>query len=262
MITGDEHRLWACPDFLHATYLGRKSMARMLQPRYVVRHDYGDGYSPNPHHLTNVLAQIMKARTSYGDAELELETDAQHLVKTSVVADATNVIIASNHNEFWFRWLNTRERPGDRNDLLWLEMNAMLQRSAVIGAHGIGGMTHEDPYTLWMQRRCTELGVGIRFLRRNESFVVGPKNVELTYHSDKGVNGSRGSAKQFSRIGPRTVVGHGHGPGREKGCTQVGTGALPGEYELGPGNHAAANAIVHANGYVQLIFIMGNRWRR
>jgi hypothetical protein len=98
------------------------------------------------------------------------------------------------------------------------------------------------------------------FLNRGDSYLI--KDIEHGYHSDKGTYGSRGSREQYSKLGVKTNIGHGHGTGISAGCYQSGTMSflsLP--YNRGaPSTWMNTHIMLYANGKRSLVNIIGGEF--
>jgi hypothetical protein len=119
------------------------------------------------------------------------------------------------------------------------------------------GFYHVHPFEAF----CKDLGVPrTRFLGRDESFAVA--DVELSVHSDKGTNGSRGTIDQFANLPQKYVIGHSHTPGIVGGSYQVGTSSyLKLDYTSGLSSWAHVHCLVYNNGKRQLIRIINGKWK-
>ena len=101
-----------------------------------------------------------------------------------------------------------------------------------------------------------------KFIDREEDYSI--KDIVCGYHGDKGINGSRGSATSYAKLGVKTIVGHRHTPSITDGCYTVGvTGKLDQGYNDLPSSWAHANCVIYANGKRSLIFIQpdSGEWR-
>ncbi len=88
-------------------------------------------------------------------------------------------------------------------------------------------------------------------------------NIELGFHGDFGLNGAKGSSKSFSKIGPKTIVGHGHFPEIFEGCYRVGVSArLDLEYQKGQcSNWLHTHCVIYPDGKRTLINIINGKWK-
>lgn len=254
LVTGDEHALFNSPEVRDATYMNPDSIAKVLKPKIVVRHDVFDGYSISHHHRNNPVTKFVKYQQGLDKVEDELLKTRDYIDSTTPPG-ALNVIVASNHNEHLMRWLKEADwklEPWNAKIYHWFWYN-MLDRASF----GSSGADTVDPFTFWCDGK---LASNTKFLRRDETFTVN--GIELSIHGDLGTNGTRGSAINLNRIGVRSIIGHSHTPCIEKGVFQVGTSTpLRLEYNPGPSSWLNTHALVYPNGKRQLIHVVEGEWR-
>ncbi len=247
LITGDEHCMFMDPGVKTATYTGSSSLTKILRPKKIVRHDVFDGFSISHWHRRNVVAQFVKWKTGTCKVEDELDKTVAHIDETTP-KDSENVIIPSNHHDHLMRWLNeTDPKHEPWNAIVYHELMLACLREAKLTSRGAESI---DPFAHYALPRLKSRS---RFLGRYDSEVVA--GVEISLHGDKGNNGARGSIKGFSKIGIRSVVGHSHTPGIEKGCYQVGTSTGERDFTQGPSSWMTCHCIINPDGKRQLIFI-------
>ena len=163
-----------------------------------------------------------------------------------------NVIVPRITMTISGRWLEEVEWRSEPQNAaiyhaLWLAWLAAIERD-----------DHFDPFAWWMKKHCDAESL---YLKPDYPFIV--KDIYLAYHGDKGANGSRGSLTGMAKIGAKTVVGHTHSPGIEKGCYMIGTSSqLNLEYTSGPSSWLNTHCIIHANGKRQLVHIIRGAWRK
>jgi hypothetical protein len=139
------------------------------------------------------------------------------------------MVNAKIYHEMWVAWLQAIDEDRDFHPFNWW----MKQ--------------HDKTATLW--------------LTDDYPFIV--EGIYLGFHGDRGPNGARGSIKNMSKIGAKTVIGHTHSPGIEKGCYQVGTSTwLSLGYTSGPSSWHNTHCLVHPNGKRQLVNIVDGEWRK
>ncbi len=256
LVTGDEHALFHSPDVKAATYMNHDCIAKTLKPDVVIRHDVFDSYSISHHHRQNPLTQYVKWREGVNNVESELQSTIDYIEETTP-AGATNVIIASNHNDHLYRWLKESDwklEPWNAKIFHWFWYH-MLEEAGF----GTAGAYTFDTFAYWAERNI-DPKCKTKFLGRDESFVVN--GIELSLHGDLGPNGSRGSAVNLNKIGIRSIIGHTHAPCIEKGVVQVGTSShLKLEYTSGPSSWLNTHAVVYPNGKRALINIIEGEWR-
>lgn len=102
----------------------------------------------------------------------------------------------------------------------------------------------------------------LRALGLGESLAI--EGIQCGYHGHKGPNGAKGSIRNMRRIGEKTVIAHGHGPGINEGCYQVGHNAKASQpYAKGsPSSWMHTDCLIYPGGKRQLITIVEGRHRR
>jgi hypothetical protein len=217
LVTGDEHAIFADDRVKHATYLSDDSIVKSLMPKFVVRHDTTDFYSRSHHHGNNHLLQYAKqlyAKNSddknfvaRNNVEAELQITADYIDETTPHF-ARNIIIKSNHDEAFDRWLsecNPKDDP--ENAVFYYYMRYHQYKHVTPTGTGYQSI---DPFEFWCSNPESQSGLQCvdqtTFLKRDQDFMIN--GIEVGFHGDVGPNGSRGNIKQFSKIGPKTIVGH------------------------------------------------------
>jgi hypothetical protein len=253
LVMGDVHARFTSPEVERATF-GPGGIVEVLQPRKLVWHDLLDGYAVNPHHLGNPFIAHAKAQAGFGDPEAEVKHAVQ-FVADRTPKSAESVIVASNHDDFLARWINTADWRQVGAKVFYLKTAlAMLERTEMTAQ----GTEYEDPFRYWVGRH--KGGAKIRALRRNESLKIA--GVECSLHGHRGPNGAKATMKNLARIGARVISAHAHTPGIEEGHYRVGTSTpLALEYTSGPSSWLNAHAVIYANGRRSLIVIVEGAWR-
>jgi hypothetical protein len=255
LVTGDEHVLFADPQSKAATYTDVASMVAIGRPKVIVRHDVLDSYAVSHWHKKDVLTRFVKSQKGFDSLTDEMELTYQHIDETTP-SNTQNLIVASNHDDHVWRWLNEVEWRNDLpNARIYHEMWAEILAAAAWDP-SYGAAEQESPFALWASKRMVS---NTRFLMRDENRTI--MGIIVSLHGDKGPSGVRGSIVNLSKMGVRAVIGHTHTPGIEKGCYQVGvsTGTL--SYARGsPSSWLPCNAIIHPNGKRQLVPIIHGRY--
>lgn len=257
LVTGDEHGIFACPNVEAATYSNVDSIARMLKPEYVVRHDLLDCASISHHTRKDSIKNVGKSMFNTNKIEDELAGTVDYLLRTTMLPDVDfqNIIVSSNHNDHltrWFSEIDIKSEPQNAkfyHQYMYKILDSMKQTPT--------GFDHINPF----EQFCKDVGVPrTRFLGRDESFAVA--DVELGVHSDKGTNGSRGSIDQFANLPSKYVIGHSHTPGIIFGAYQTGTSSrLKLDYTSGLSSWMNTHCLVYSTGKRQLINIINGKWK-
>ena len=121
------------------------------------------------------------------------------------------------------------------------------------------GLEMPNPLELYL-RKYIKNPENTYFHSRNDQVILN--GIDFGQHGDTGVNGSKGSLKVFSNTGYRTILGHSHTPGIDKGAYQVGTSSyLQLDYNKGYSSWLHTHCIVYPNGKRSLINIIKGQWR-
>lgn len=249
VVTGDEHAVKIDPSVLDATYRNPDSIVNILKPRYIVRHDVLDFYSGSHHHENDFILKYKKSLANEDCVETELYKTYNHIVSTTPEF-AKNIIVESNHNEHLRKWLNLFDPKRDiKNSKLYFGLMYQIMLHIEKG-------DHISPFEAYCKMEFGESD--FTFTHRDCSIDIS--GVEISYHGDRGANGTRGSIMQFSKIGKKYVIGHSHSPKIEKGCYQVGTSTSRLEYATGLTTWSNSHCVIYPNGQCQLISINFGEW--
>lgn len=209
LIAGDIHAEFHDPDVERATYTDNDSIVNRLKPKYWVAHDLEDFYARNHHHRGDDLIAFAKHHFGRNNVEEGLQNSADFIDKHSREG-MQNVIVKSNHDEALDRWLKEADPRNDPENAIFYHYMKYHQYKNVRKTDT--GFDSIDPFEFWCKN--PESLKGLRslgqttFLDRDQSFTI--KDIEIGFHGDKGPNGSRGSAKSLSKIGPKLIIGHSH----------------------------------------------------
>lgn len=208
---GDIHAAIASPDALKSI----KRVAKLLRPKRIVAHDVLD-FGSASHHST-FFEKFANRHAGKDCIHDELKTTAKVMDYLAGLADEM-VMVASNHNDHFTKWLESDKNANDlTNAWIYAETRAYYLRQLM------DGKEPASPLEFWAKRMCKSVGK-IRFLRRNESYMVG--GVEHSYHGDKGPGGARGSTMNLSKIGVKSTKGHDHKAEIIDGCYSGGTTSI------------------------------------
>jgi len=249
LVTGDEHAAFNDDICREATY-GDGGITDTLKPAAIVRHDVFDGYSVNHHTAKDPLVQAVKAEAGVSVSK-ELEACAAFINETTPPG-TVNFIVQSNHHQHLMRWLKETsplDSPVDAKT--WHSLWGRVMNTTKMTP---SGAKCGDPFELWM---VDHLDVPTTF--------GAPKSIagiDVSHHGHAGSNGSRGSIRQFSKLGVDTIIGHSHTPGIQQRAYQVGTSSrLRLEYTGEISSWAHCHCAIYGNGKRQLIFIIDGAWR-
>lgn len=250
LIMGDYHIAQASAAVTEATF-GKGGMCDVLRPKRLVWHDLFDGQSINPH-AADVFSRFSRRASGRESVEREL-TECFDFVNRHTPAGTENVIPYSNHTDFLRRFVRDTDPRSDLTNCVWL---AEAFRAMCLS---IKAGKELDPFE-WAARRGLKCYRRTKFLKMDESYSV--LGVELGMHGHAGPNGSRGSAKAFSRMGTKSVSGHSHSPAISGGAYVVGvSGNLRMGYNVGPSSWLHTHCVLYRNGKRALINVIDGAWR-
>lgn len=230
----------------------------MLKPKYMFIHDMLDFTARNHHNIKDPFfwAQQRKlGNTVEGGIDL-----AAAWLKAHARKDRTDVIVESNHDTAYERWMRDADVRFDPvNARFWHESCAEKYRQIENG--------NPEPNMLeWAIRRKAELPQA-KFLREGDSFVIAENDkegggIECGLHGHTGANGSRGSPKQFRSVARKVNTGHTHSAGIVDGVYTAGVhGSLDQGYNKGPSSWSHSHIVTYPNGKRTIITVKDGKWK-
>jgi hypothetical protein len=222
-------------------------------------HDLFDMRARNHHEIMDPYK--MFERLVEGKDSLEAEAvDAADFLKFSLRDWCKTVVVKSNHDDAFERWLGNAAAFIDRdalNIMTWLKGN--MARFTAAQARDKSFLPIE-----WLMREHGCPGP-VRFLHEDEDFIVCKDEeggIELGLHGHRGMNGARGQLSAFAKMGRRTVTADGHAAGIMDGAYRVGTSSLlDAGYNKGPSSWSQSHGIVYPTGTRSIVTMWNGRWR-
>lgn len=260
-VPGDVHAEFIDERVEAAMFQGPNSIAEVLNPEVIAYHDIEDFYRRNHHHKNKDIIAYGKHHFGRNNVEEGLQLSADFIDRNNR-SDTVNLIVRANHDEAFDRWLEESDPKLDPENARFYHYMKYHQYSNV--TMGRTSFPTIDAFSFWCENPMDQRGLrsieNTKFLKRDESYVVA--DIEIGFHGDRGSNGARGSAMAFSKIGPKTVIGHSHSPGIVEGAYQVGVSAyLDLEYAIGPSSWLHTHCIIYPNGSRALINVINGEWR-
>ena len=263
LIPGDIHAEFIDKKVESALFTGPNSVVGVLKPEFHVYHDVEDFYRRNHHHKNNDIIAYGKHHYGRNNVEEGLQISADFIDRHNRPGMKT-YIPRPNHDEAFDRWLmecDPKLDPENARFYYYMKFHQMdnIEMTPT-------GFSTFNAFEWWCSNPLDQHGLKTidqtRFLKRDESLRVGNIDIELGFHGDQGNNGGRGSIRTFSKIGPKSVIGHSHSPGILEGVYQVGvTARLDLEYASGPSSWMHTHCIIYPNGSRALINVIGGEWR-
>jgi len=227
---GDIHTWYEIP----AVTKSKLRLKKRLNPISQYFHDLHDGHIGS-HHST-IRERVEQALNGDVSVEKEIRMSIDYIERLG--AGTNNYIVGSNHNDHldqWWASYNPQKDPYNMKFHGWLS-------SVLIGSNKCALHACFDEWG------CN---AHYEFISRNKRHPEA--GIDMSQHSDKGVNGSRGSIRGFAMTMLKTVIGHGHSKGINKGSWQMGTSTDKMTYANGYSTWTLTDCIVYPNGKRALI---------
>lgn len=243
LVCGDWHTGETCPVVAKETY---ESIVPSLEPSYIFKHDFFNGHSVSHHDERCATTMMKKERMGMNCLKTELDACSFELSRIKHKANGAKIVmVASNHNDHLDKYISEERYNKDiRNK----------EEALKLGIRKLN--TNKTAFEIAMLDRGHD---DVVFLERNQE--CKHHGIELAMHGDVGINGARGSAVSFKRIGFKCIVGHSHSPSIKGNCLTVGTSTpLRLGYTRGLTGWMNTHAIVYSNGQRQMINILNGKW--
>lgn len=251
IVTGDTHVRYHDKEVYQATF-GKGGLVDTLKPAYLISHDTLDFNSRSHHSTKDQFSEYAKHNNRSHLVEDELK-EALDFLNQTTPDYATNVIVASNHDSHFDRWLketDIRKDPENAkifHEISWKMYDFMDKNNQQVPM----------AFEAYCVDKLTKKAI---FLKEPDTFKL--HDIELAYHSHVGPNGARGSIAQFTKLPEKTVIGHSHSPQVNKGCYQVGTSSIfHMGYVRGPSSWDHVHCIIYRDGKRQIIFLRNGKFR-
>lgn len=255
LVCGDIHVEQADLDVVEATFYRDDSIVKTLKPETIVYHDVLDFRVRNHHSINSFTDRYARAVDVDTADRVEDEVcEAVKFLDESTPEDTCGVVVQSNHDEAFDRWLNEADPKRDPvNARFFYEM--WSRKIEVFEASNDWVPAFELAYGRFGAQR------NIRFLRRGDPLKIA--GIHCGFHGDKGLNGTRGSVSTYAQLGVKTISGHHHAPSILDSAYVVGvTGSLDQGYNFTPSNWLHSHCVVYANGKRSLLHVLDGQWRR
>lgn len=222
-----------------------------LRPRTQILHDLTDGESHNHHERNNHHKQFELHVKGLKDIRQEF-TEAREFVDIIAHREWCDTLVAwSNHDEFIRKYLQyTDYRKDHVNATFILELELEVHKAIEEGR----------PAELFK----TALGSDKATVLGDDNVSYEIEGIRVDCHGHVGASGSRGSVRQFAKMGAKTTTGHTHGAWWVGGATSAGTcSKLDLGYNKGFSTWSHSFVVIHEGGKRQIITANREtgRWR-
>jgi len=212
-------------------------------------HDVFSGNSISHHNKGLLVRQNLMNMVNEDDLQRELDITCNFIVDTTP-KNAITYIVASNHNEHLDKFLQDPDSNLDKK-------NAHLYHWFLYTKLSFPDL-YKSAFEMYFRLRHPNVK-NVEFLDRDNPKVI--HDIEVHHHSDQYANGSYGGIKQFSKHTMKTIIGHSHQPGVDKGAYSVGTSSkMKLSYTSGLSSWMHSHVIVYPNGKRQHINVINGCW--
>ena len=255
---GDLHSEKPDEDVYNGSFGDKEnSILDTLQPKYQFCHD-SLNMTVRGHH--NIKDMFFRLRSQVETSD-KVEDDLKKVVNVFEAMDrdwCKTVVVESNHDLALMKWLNTADIRFDNIDNVLYYHKCQVKIIEAI-KNSVKDFSIFKSCILDINPQ-----LNITFLKEDDSFVIcqDKGGIECANHGHLGINGSRGSAQAFTRIGLRQNVGHFHSPCIVDGVYAAGiSGNLDQGYNKGSTSWSHSHILTYKNGKRTIITMRGNKWR-
>jgi hypothetical protein len=230
------------------------SLLDTLRPHHQFFHDLSD-FAPRNHHNISDPHFIFKTHNKRtNNVEAALAGCAKFLEATR--RDwCQSVVVGSNHDEALTKWLKSPVydyRRDPENAVFYLETQLAYYK-------WLATDEGEPPVFENVLKDRADID-DVMFVGSEDTYIIAG-GVECAMHGHLGVNGSRGSPKQFTRMGPKSNTGHTHSPEITDGAYVAGvSGKLDQGYNRGPSSWSQAHILTYVDGKRTILTMSKNRF--
>jgi hypothetical protein len=241
MVIGDLHPYDLDPVHKKVTL----EQIQRFKPEAIFLHDTFNGRSISHHYHNHNIRKFEVFKEQGLNLENELKLTLKELKDYAGATKGDVYIVASNHDEHLYRYLDEGRFVGDKgNDLI-----ASQLYTAVLQGH------NPLQYGLNLVGKVPS---NVKFIERDSGLKM--LGYELGHHGDEGANGGRGSPRSIENANSKSITAHGHSAFIIRDTYRVGTSThLRLDYNKGYSSWTQTNGLLYNNGTVQLLnTIRGN----
>lgn len=243
----------AIPGDIHVAHNDPKATSKffelldVMKPNHTMIHDLLDCESISHWDTKDPFKMMYKEENEIwsmqNEIDLMLKWTKEHLKYNLVV-------VRSNHDDMFDRWLKFSDWRKGANKRVYLESAVILAEQKVAQEKGVLSYIIEN-----------EFGENIKTLGLDDSYRV--LGWELGMHGHVGANGSRGGANQFKTMNTKTITGHTHQPIKVDGHMSVGTLThLRVGYNKGLSSWMQTNILIYPDGKAQHLHFVNGKYHR
>ena len=245
-------------DIVRQVQWGAGGILDTLRPKHQFMHDTLSFKRRNHHDRGDCHVEYKKFIHGVEAVEVEIDNVAHFLSVESYRDFCKTVVVDSNHDRAFSRWLRECDYRKDHVNALYFLKCQKRKYEAIHNA--------EDNFHL-VEWALQDKGVpkSVQFLREDESFIIvrgKSGGIECGMHGHLGINGARATPNSLSKIARRANTGHTHSCGIYDGLYVAGLSANKDlGYNRGPGTWSHSLIVTYPNGKRAIISIWDGQWR-
>lgn len=240
-----------------ASFKVAMEMLACIRPTHVAIHDLLDFEARNHHNLKDPFHWADQHFNGMNTVEGNFKHAAVLLGEIERVSGAVPLLVRSNHDEAFHRWLREFDGKHDPANARFYHYHMFRKYRAIET-----GEEH-DPYQDALETAAGDLGIAVGkwvHIKEDDSFVL--HDIEFGIHGHLGPNGARGNPKSYRALGRKLNTGHTHSAGIIDGVWTAGVlASLRMGYNKGPSSWSHSHILTHPNGKRQMITQKGSKWR-
>lgn len=225
------------------------SVKGFLRPEFEFFHDICDFSTRNHHNVGDhhfILATYLSGKDKVQDDLQKVGT----FLKAVEDPDTISVVVQSNHDNAYAKWVKTGIKAGVQRDPANYEFWLM---SELLYVQHLRAGVKEPPIFEIMVR---ELGAPEDVIFHPEDTTFKVCGIECGMHGHLGANGARATPTAFERMGSKSNTGHVHSPGITSGNYRSGVCSLEMGYNKGLSSWCITHTVIYPNGRRTLITYM------
>lgn len=247
---------------VHRATFGEDGLVSVLNPKFIFVHDLVDMGRRGHHNIKDPYAMMLAYASKEESVREVVEGARDFLVEIADPYTRKIVVVNSNHDRHLDGWITDNDGRFDPVNADYWGLLNHWKTNFIMSNKMIPDML---ALAITMPAEDFEAKNNVVFLDGNSSFVICEKfagGIECALHGDRGANGSRGSRRQFAKMGRRSNVGHSHSAGITQGCFQAGTNSdLDLGYNKGLSAWTHSDIITYANGKRAIVTFFRGKWR-
>lgn len=234
------------------------SLLNRLRPSYQFVHDCIDFTARNHHNIKDPYFRF-EAHVTGKDSVEDNILESCNTLSMLQRPYSQVVVVESNHDQAFRKWLQEACYKNDPENAIFFLQNQLECYLAIErGEKDFSIFEHA------VKAQRIDLD-DVIFLKTDESFTICNEHggIECGEHSHRGANGSRGSMKQYAKLGRRYNIGHSHSAGIFDGVYQAGvSGSLEMGYNVGQSSWSHSHILNYRNGKRAIVTVKNGKHSR